>query len=165
MAALEPGALFPSVSLFDENGERADIPEPKGEALYGFFKTTCPTSELAWPYLERIRRLGDGALPVVAVSQDGPAETAEFNLRLGVRIPTLFDHEPWRASEALGLESVPTFFLVDDDGRIVDTVVGFQRRKLAEIGARAAERAGRLEKTGDAAVFRPGDYAPELRPG
>jgi peroxiredoxin len=163
VAALEPGNLFPSVTLFDENGERADIPEPKGEALYGFFKTTCPTSELAWPYFERIRRLADGALPVVAVSQDGPVETAEFNRRLGVRVPTLFDPEPWNASEALGLDNVPTFFLVDEEGRIVDTVVGFQRRKLAELGARAAERAGREED--DAAVFRAGDHAPELKPG
>jgi peroxiredoxin len=163
VAALEPGSFFPSVSLYDENGERADAPRPKGEALYGFFKTTCPTSELAWPYFERIRRLADGALPVVAISQDAPAETAEFNRRLGVRIPTLFDPEPWKASEALGLESVPTFFLVDESGRIADTVVGFQRRKLAELGARAAERAGRDDP--EAVVFHPGDYAPELKPG
>lgn len=163
MAALEPGALFPSVSLVDENGERAGLSGAKGEALYGFFKTTCPTSELAWPFLERIRRLGDGALPVVAVSQDPPAETAEFNLRLGVRIPTLFDPEPWRASEALGLDNVPTFFLVDEGGRIVDTVVGFQRRKLEELGARAAKRAGR--EGPETAVFRPGESVPALKPG
>ena len=161
MTALEPGALFPSIPLDDENGERTGL--PKGEALYGFFKTTCPTSELAWPYLERIRRLGDGALPVVAVSQDGPAETAEFNARLGVRIPTLFDAEPWTGSEALGLDSVPTFFLVDEGGRIVETIVGFQKRKMAELGRRAAQRAGR--ESSDDPVFRPGDIAPELKPG
>jgi len=161
VAVLEPGALFPSVSLNDENGERAGL--PKGEALYGFFKTTCPTSELAWPFLERIRRLGDGALPVVAVSQDGPEDTAAFNERLGVRIPTLYDREPWNASEALGLETVPSFFLVDENGRILETVVGFQRRKMEELGRRAAQRAGRTGSHDP--VVRPGETAPELKPG
>ncbi|HEY6066943.1 MAG TPA: hypothetical protein VIY96_12360, partial [Thermoanaerobaculia bacterium] len=101
MAALEPGAVFPQIELETESGARF-LP-PAAETLYGFFKTTCPTSELAWPYLDRIRRIGGGALPVFGVSQDARRETAEFNGRLGVEIETLYDPPPWLSSSALGL--------------------------------------------------------------
>ena len=76
---------------------------PAGETLYAFFKTTCPTCELTWPYLERLRVLaGDGGVAVVAVSQDDPGRTEAFNERLSTRIPTLYDPPPWRASDAVG---------------------------------------------------------------
>lgn len=162
MAALEPGALFPHVSLEDASG--APAPNPKGETLYGFFKTTCPTCELAWPYLDRIRGIARGGpLRVLAVSQDSPDETAAFNDRLGVGVETLYDRKPWRASEDLGLENVPTFFLVGGDGRIRDTFVGFQRQKMEQLGARAAKSAGR--EAWEAAVFAPEDDVPAMRPG
>ena len=161
MAALEPGALLPSLSLFDENGERTGL--PRGETLYAFFKTTCPTCELAWPYLDRIRQLGRQAFPVLAVSQDPPADTAAFNGRLGVSIPTLYDPSPWKASDALGLESVPTFVLVDGEGRIRETAVGFQKHVLERFGDLAAARAG--GSGSHATVFRAGESVPALKPG
>jgi len=156
------------MSLVEASGAPARISVGEtgetGETLYGFFKTTCPTSELAWPYLERIRGIAEGGpFRVVAVSQDSPAETSAFNDRLGVGVETLYDRDPWRASEALGLENVPTFFLVDGAVRIRDTVVGFQKQKLEELGARAAKGAGRAGS--DASVFAPGERVPALRPG
>src|SRR5262249_61911252 len=61
-----PGDPFPSIALRDETG-RESAP-PSGETLYSFFKTTCPTCALAWPFLDRIRRRAEGgALSVLAV--------------------------------------------------------------------------------------------------
>lgn len=160
MAALEPGTLFPTVPLFDESGASVEL--PAGEAVYAFFKTSCPTSELAWPFLERIRGLAEGGgLRVVAVSQDPPEETAAFNRRLGVRVETLHDPEPWPASDAAGVTAVPTLFLVDRERRIRETVVGFQKRKMEELGALAAEKAGRPGRP----VFAFDEDVPEMRPG
>ena len=68
---------FPSIALRDEEGQPARV--PGGETLYAFFKTTCPTSELAWPYLERIRKIGEGgSLTLLAISQDDPEATREY---------------------------------------------------------------------------------------
>jgi peroxiredoxin len=159
LAALEPGAMFPQVELETESGAR--FSPPAAESLYAFFKTTCPTSELSWPYLERIRRIASLALPVFAVSQDGRAETAAFNERLGVQVETLYDREPWKASSALGLTNVPTFFLVGPGGRIRETVVGFQRPKLEAFANRAAKLAGRSS----ARLFRVGENVPVIVPG
>lgn len=159
MAALEPGAMFPQIELETESSARF-VP-PAAETLYVFFKTTCPTSELAWPHLERIRRIAADALPIFAVSQDGPSETAAFNERLGVRVETLYDPPPWRASAALGLTNVPTFFLVAPGGRIRETIVGFQRPRLEAL----AKRAGKLSGRGSVRLFPIGQKIPLIVPG
>ena len=157
---LDPGSPFPSIALRDEKGQAAQV--PRGEALYAFFKTTCPTSELAWPYLDRIRKIGEGGtLSVVAVSQDDPETTARFYADLGVAIPTLYDADPWAASEAVGLTAVPAFFVVGADGVVRDAVVGFQRHKMEQFAARAADRAGRQAAT----LFGPGENVPAIKPG
>jgi peroxiredoxin len=159
LAALEPGRVFPEIDLETDSGDRF-VP-PRAETLYGFFKTTCPTSELAWPYFERIRRIGEGGLATFAVSQDERSETKEFNDRLGIQIETLYDPSPWKASSALGLTNVPTFFLVRADGRIHEAVVGFQRAKVEELARRAAKLAGRSS----APPFRIADDVPLIVPG
>ncbi|MDQ2978846.1 MAG: TlpA family protein disulfide reductase [Acidobacteriota bacterium] len=161
MAVLEPGNSFPPLRLQDSQGRPAA--GPTGETLYAFFKTTCPTCELTWPYLERLRVLaGDGGVAVVAVSQDDPARTEAFNERLSTtRIWTLYDPPPWRASDAVGATSVPTLFLVAD-GRIRETLVGFEKRKWEDLAVRAAVP-GR-EGVRDA-LFRPDEKVPALRPG
>jgi len=157
---LGPGKTFPSITLRDEKGREAA--PPSGQTLYGFFKTTCPTCELAWPFLDRIRRRAEGgSLSVLAVSQDDPEISSEFSEELQTAIPTLFDPEPWRASEAVGLDSVPTLFLVGPEGLIRDTVVGFQRDKMEELAGLASRLAGRPAT----ALFGPGENVPALRPG
>lgn len=159
MAALEPGALFPQIELETESGARF-VP-PAAETLYVFFKTTCPTSELSLPYVERIRRIAAAALSVFAVSQDSRAETAVFNERLGIQLEMLYDPSPWRASAALGLTNVPTFFLVGPGGRIRETIVGFQRPKLEALANRAAKLSGRRS----ARLFPIGQNVPLIVPG
>jgi len=160
VAPLDPGSRFPTLTLRDETGAAAR--RPSGETLYAFFKTTCPTCGLAWPYLDRIRALAAGGrLSVLAVSQDDAEATARFYDELGVALPTLYDPEPWVASEKLGLESVPTFLLVGSDGVLRDRAVGFQRSKMEEFAGRAASLAGRPAP----ALFLPGDDVPAIKPG
>ena len=160
MAALLPGNALPALSLTDGRGGAAA--PPPGEILLGFFKTTCPTSELAWPFFDRIRRMAAGGpLSVVAVSQDGPEATERFHEGLGVSLPTLFDPEPWRASEALGLTAVPTFLRVSAGGTLREAVTGFQKDKMQQFGEEAARLAGRAP----APLFRPDERVPAVKPG
>ena len=117
---------------------------------------------MTWPHLERIRRLADGGgLRVVPVSQDGPDETAAFHRRTGLEADTLFDPEPWEASAALGLSSVPAFFLVGEDGVIRETALGFQKQKMEAFAARAAALGGRPYR----GLYPPGETVPDVRPG
>jgi peroxiredoxin len=158
--ALDPGKPFPSIALRDEEGQPARV--PGGETLYAFFKTTCPTCELAWPYLDRIGKIGEGgSLTLLAISQDDPEATRRFYEDLGVAVPTLYDREPWTASEAVGLTAVPAFFVVGRDGNLRDAVIGFQRHKMEEFAALAADRAGGKRT----ALFLPGERVPAIKPG
>jgi len=160
VAALQPGDPFPRITLHDAAG--APAKSPAGEVLWAFFKTSCPTCQLTWPYLDRLNRLAAGnGLSVVAVSQNDPQKTAAFNREYSVQVPTVYDPAPWKASDALGIENVPTLFLVGGDGRILETVVGFDRRKLEELAERAAAGSG----SAGASLFRPGESVPAFKPG
>ena len=144
----------------NQAGRQATLPD--GTALYGFFKTTCPTCEMAWPYLERVRRLGKGGtLSVWGISQDDRATTRSFSRRLGLSIPTLYDPEPWPASTSLGLTTVPTFLVVGPDGMIRDATTGFQRHKMEEWADLAARLAGRPASE----LFGPDEKIPAIKPG
>ncbi|HEY6050878.1 MAG TPA: redoxin family protein [Thermoanaerobaculia bacterium] len=156
MPVLGPGSPFPRLDLRDSRGDAARPPE--GEALYVFFKTTCPTCELLWPYLERLRRRVGGNLEIVAVSQDEPPETERFAREQKSQVRTVYDLPPWSASEEVGLENVPTMFLVGGDGRIRETVLGFQKAKLEELASKGSANGGHP-------LFRPDDRVPEIRPG
>ena len=157
---MEPGHPLPMLALQDSAGRPAT--PPSGEALYAFFKTTCPTCELAWPYLDRVRKIAEGGdLSILAVSQDDPETTRDFSRRLGLSIPTLYDPEPWTASERLGLTSVPTFLLVGRDGVVRDASAGFQRRKMEEFAGLAARLAGRPASV----LFGPDENMPAIKPG
>ncbi len=160
VAPLDPGTPFPSITLRDDNGRAAAV--PRGETLFGFFKTTCPTCELAWPYLDRVHRLGEGGrLSILAVSQDDPETTARFYAGLAVAIPTLYDPDPWPASEVLGLTAVPTFLLVGEDRVVLERAEGFQRSKMEQFAGRAARLAGRPVGT----FYPPNENVPGIKPG
>jgi hypothetical protein len=160
VSALEPGETLPPLALRDERG--ANVPRPSGETLYVVFKTTCPTCELTWPYLDLIRRAAQGgALRVVAISQDPPGPTREFGKRLGANVETVYDPEPWPASDALGVTNVPTLFRVEPGGVIAETVVGFDRARMEGLATRAAALAGRASTP----LFQPHERVPALKPG
>jgi len=160
VASPDPGIVFPFHELRTENGESARF--PPGEALYAFFHTECPTSEIAIPFLERLRSIGEGrGLAVLAVSQDDPSDTAGVRRRLGIAIETLYDPPPWKASEALGLVSVPTFVSVGRGGRVEKVVVGLQKERLEAYAEQAAALAGRPSRP----FFRPDENVPAIRPG
>ena len=160
MPALDPGATLPPLALADETGAR--LAQPSGETLYAVFKTTCPVCELTWPYLERIRQIGaGGGLTILAVSQDDPGKTRAFGARLGTSLPTAFDPEPWKASDALGITNVPTLFRVGASGKIEETIVGFDRRGMESLARRAASLAGKPY----AELFRANEQVPAIKPG
>lgn len=160
MAALEPGASFPPITLHDAKG--ASLPKSDGETLYVVFKTTCPTCEFTWPYLERLRQsAGSAGLRIVAVSQDPPDKTAAFNARLGSKVETAFDPQPWPASDRLGVDTVPSFFRVTADGKLAETVIGFSRDRMEGLAERAAAAAGKPYQK----LFRPGEQVPSTKAG
>jgi pimeloyl-ACP methyl ester carboxylesterase len=117
---------------------------------------------MAWPYLDRVRKLADGGnLSIWGVSQDDPEATRDFSRRLGIEIATLYDRAPWPASESLGITTVPTFLIVGEDDTIRDASEGFQRLKMEEFANLAARLAGRPPPK----LFGAQEQVPAIKPG
>jgi peroxiredoxin len=106
-----------------------------GPALLAFFKVSCPVCQLTFPFLERVHQAG--ALPVYGISQNDADDTRAFAKRFRTTFPMLLDRENSRfeVSNAYGISSVPTMFLVERDGSIQQAMLGWRRDEMTALGA------------------------------
>jgi peroxiredoxin len=158
---LAAGVRAPDIELREPAGGTRSLRSilEQGPALVAFFKVSCPICQYTFPFLERIYQgAGDGraAVQIIGISQDNAQATGEFAAEFGISFPLLLDEARagYAASNAFGISSVPSLFLVEPDGTIALGESGFSRRGLAAVG----------ERTG-VAPFRPDERVPELRPG
>jgi peroxiredoxin len=153
---LERGSRAPDFRLPRLDGGTVALQEilANGPALIAFFKTTCPVCQFAFPFLERIHQAG--TLPVCAISQDDARDTREFNRQCGLTFPTLLDtaRSGFPVSNAFGISSVPTTFLIERDGGISRAIEGWSKREIEWLGGLAGVEA-----------FRQGDNVPEWKAG
>ena len=157
---LEAGARAPEfdLSILDGKGsQNLGGALASGPVLLAFFKVTCPTCQLTLPFIERMYKgAKNGATRMFAVSQDDAAATREFNLEFGITMPTLLDLEKqgYPASNAYGLTNVPSLFLIEPNGSISWSLIGFHKKELEALGAKLGVN-----------PFRPGENVPEMKGG
>jgi peroxiredoxin len=155
---LSTGALAPAIRLPDLNGDIRTLGEAlkDGPVLLVFFKISCPTCQLTFPFLQRLADEGFSASPqLIAISQDDIPGSREFQERFGVSMPTLIDAaRTFPASNAYRIASVPSLFLIEPDGKISAALEGFNKAALQKLGERF-----------HVAPFRETDSVPDSRPG
>jgi len=153
---LATGARAPEFRLARLEGGEASLHDlvANGPVVLAFFKITCPVCQMTFPFLERLHVAG--TLPIYGVSQNDEEDTRQFNRRFGITFPTLLDREEndFAASNAFGVSSVPTMFLIERDGTISRIVEGWVKTELERLGGIAG-----------AAPFRPGDNVPAWKAG
>ena len=133
----------------------------RGPVVTAFFKISCPVCQFTFPFLERLyKRYGDGA-GFLGVSQDDARSTKGFAKEYGVTFPVLIDTEGYPVSNAYGLTTVPTIFLIETDGNVQVSSTGFERKALESIARELSER----RKIALAPVFRPDEVIPDSKPG
>ena len=154
---LLPGTAAPEIDLPDLDGERFRLTDAlrSGPVVIAFFKISCPTCQMTFPFLQRMIDGAGSSTQLVAISQDDVGDTREFQQRFGVSMQTLLDSKPhYAASNAYRIENVPSIFLVQQDGTIGLAVDGFHKQALEDIG-----RLFGVE------TFRETDRVPAMRPG
>jgi peroxiredoxin len=155
---LREGSPAPQIELTDLNDDPWSLREAlkRGPVVLAFFKISCPTCQLTFPFLQRIADSGSLAAPqLVAISQDDAASARQFQVRFGLSMPTLIDTaRTFQASNAYQITSVPSLFVVEVDGTISSGTEGFSRAALVNLG----ERFGVVP-------FHEGENVPALRPG
>jgi peroxiredoxin len=135
-----------------------------GPVVAAFFKISCPVCQFTFPFLERLyKSYGGDGVTVFGISQDDAKATKDFAKEFGVTFPMLLDEEQkgYRVSNAYGLTSVPTIFLIETDGTVKISSMGFDKNDLESIAAELAER----KKIPPAALFRPAESVPDHKPG
>ncbi len=126
-----------------------------------FFKTTCPTCRLAWSYLEKLYQSYQKAgLAVWGISQHDAKRSAEFALENGSTFPILIDDD-WRVSKQYDPDFVPTLFLIESTGKIIDRVVSFDKAGLNRISQTIAARLDVAAET----IAPENDGNPPFKPG
>ncbi|MGO9255535.1 MAG: peroxiredoxin family protein [Bryobacteraceae bacterium] len=156
---VDAGLRAPDFRLARLNGGETSLAEiaANGPGLLVFFKVTCPVCQMALPFLERIHAAGAASgLPVYGISQNDAEDTREFMQEFGVTFPMLLDSEDsdFPASNAYGISSVPTMFVVGRDGKLSRVLEGWQKAEVERLGDLA-----------DVAIFRAGDNVPAWKAG
>jgi peroxiredoxin len=155
MRQLAAGAQAPDFELSDMNGvvHRLRAALSQSPVVLVFFKESCPTCQFTFPHIQRILAAAgnDWHAQLWAVSQDDLEDTHRFARQYGITFDMLIDQYPYDVSNAYGIVSVPTMFIIEQDGKIRMSDNGFSKASLNQIAGHE--------------VFSPNDGLPASRPG
>ena len=158
---LAPSDVAAPCSLRRLDGAHWSLEDEAGPTLLAFLETDCPTCRLTVPYLKRMAAvLGPQRDRVVAVSQDGEAETRALVDAYEVAFPVLLDRD-LAVSRAYDPLSVPGLFLIGAEGRVERSSVGFEKAELNAVAAAMLTALGLPVQL----VAERGDGAPDMKPG
>ena len=129
------------------------------KALLVFFETDCPTCQLALPYLNA---LGSDAVQVIGLSQDDDARTQQFVKDMGISYRVSVD-SGWKFTKAYDPQSVPTMYLLDESGQVLQTLVGFDKAGLNAL-AQTLNRPAIAPENDGAPAWKPGCGSRHLEP-
>jgi peroxiredoxin len=166
MTHVAAGRTAPGFSLKGLDGTTYSLEAllQKGPVVAAFFKISCPVCQFTFPFLQRLyQRYGGDNVTFVGISQDDAKATAGFAREYGVAFPMALDEKEkgYPASNGYGLTSVPTIFLIDADGTVRVSSMGFVKDDLERIAAELAER----RKITPAELFASNESVPANRPG
>jgi hypothetical protein len=146
---LQPGTEAPPIPGADlGDGARAVL----------FYKVTCPTCQISAPVAERLRSFVPDRF--VAVGQDPPERLREFEREHGASFGTISDEPPYELSDAYGIRTVPTLFVLRN-GSVDDLAESWDRDGWNRLAAKLALL---TEQTPEAISWE-GDGLPPFRPG
>src|SRR6185312_1115796 len=129
------------------------------KTLLVFFETDCPTCQLALPYLNGLRST---SVQVIAVSQDDMARTRQFVEQMQLTYRVEVDYG-LKLSRAYDPQSVPTMYLLDEEGQIEQTLVGLDKNGLNSL-AKALGQAPIAPDNDGAPAWKPGCSSRHLEP-
>jgi peroxiredoxin len=164
MTYIVAGNMAPGFSLKGLDGKNYSLSAlmESGPVVVAFFKISCPVCQFTFPFLERLyKRYGGDGVTFLGISQDDARATKNFAGEYGMNFPMLLDEDGYPVSNGYGLTSVPTIFLIDTDGTVKVSCMGFNKKDLETIAAELAKR----KKISLTPLFNPGENVPANKPG
>lgn len=128
-------------TLVDQYGETHTLSDYKGKVVFlNFWATWCPPCRMEMPDIEEVyKERGKNAEDVIILGVAGPnlgregskEEIIEFLKEEGYTYPVVFD-ETGDIMATYSIQSLPTTFIIDRDGNIVDYVLGAMSKETME---------------------------------
>lgn len=128
-------------TLVDQYGEPHTLSDYKGKVVFlNFWATWCPPCRMEMPDIEEVyKERGKNAEDVIILGVAGPnlgregskEEIIEFLKEEGYTYPVVFD-ETGDIMATYSIQSLPTTFIIDRDGNIVDYVLGAMSKETME---------------------------------
>ena len=164
MSNIVPGDVAPGFSLKSLDGKEFSLASAlqRGPVVLSFFKVSCPVCKFTFPFLERVfKQYGGSDVSFLGVSQDNVSASRDFAHEFGVTFPILIDGPGYPVSNAYGLTSVPSFFLINPDAKVQVSSVGFGKAEIEAIADALADRRNITRSP----VFRTDESVPQHKPG
>lgn len=164
MTHIVAGSVAPEFSLKSLDQKQYSLHSllERGPVIAAFFKISCPVCQFTFPFLERLnQQYGSGGATFLGISQDDTRATKSFATEYGVTFPVVLDEDGYAVSNVYGLTNVPTIFLIETDGKVKVSSMGFDKRDLETIASQLAER----RKIALTPLFRPDEVVPSNKPG
>ncbi|MBA4119880.1 MAG: hypothetical protein C0513_04160 [Isosphaera sp.] len=137
---VQAGQAAPDWTLTDTDGKSVKLSELRGKVVVmDFWATWCVPCKVAMPELERIHNeMGDKGVVVLGMNAWERGDPAKFKKQAGAHYRSTVKAD--EVAERYGVAAIPTFFVIDPEGKVVmrmDGLVGNWERTIRDAIAMA----------------------------
>src|SRR5215475_7143846 len=129
----------PALKINDLDGKPISLEEDKGKiVLLNFWATWCGPCRAEIPDLVELQRKYKNQLTIIALAtdEDEPAEVKKFAQKTGINYRIGMATDSLR-TEYGGIPALPTSFIIDAQGRVVQKHIGLNDPSIYELEVRA----------------------------
>ncbi len=135
------GNMAPDFTLEKINGGELQLSSLRGKAvIVDFWDTWCPPCRKAMPHLQELSEIYSDDLVVVGVAmgREGVAKVRSYTKENGLTFEmVLLNNNAKLISDFGGIQSIPTTYLIDEDGVIQEKWVGAFGKETYEKAVKA----------------------------
>ncbi len=125
----------PDFALEDLDGNIVKLSDYRGKVVFlNFWATWCPPCRAEIPYfIELIEQYGKDGFVVLGVDLDPRdfSKVPAFVSQQGMNYPVLYDTKGVSGMYG-GIQSIPTTFVINRDGKVVEQIVGSRPKNVFE---------------------------------
>ncbi len=123
----------PAFTLMDLNGKSVSLADFRGKVVVlDFWATWCPPCKKEIPdFIDLQKAYGSKGVQFVGVALDEPYKVKAFAEQNGINYTILFGNDAIAAKYG-GIDGIPTTFVIDKKGKIVNRFEGYRPRSVFE---------------------------------
>jgi peroxiredoxin len=129
----EVAGMAPAFTLTDLAGKSVSLADFRGKVVVlDFWATWCPPCKREIPdFIDLQKEYGSQGVQIVGIALDEPDKVKAFAAQNGMNYPVLIGSNEV-AMKYGGIEGIPTTFIIDKSGKIVNKFEGFRPRQIFE---------------------------------